>query len=415
MQGFTVRRPAAVLQSNVSMLAWTIARRFSQSLRRKGFARFTTVVAVASVALGTLAVCLSQSILAGYDEIIQDTAKRFGLHLTVQRFDASLLTNAASVTESLMSIPGVAAVDEAVRQETLVKKHSVIDGAVVIGLPAEHLHRAFSGLIDPVTLTKLSDQVIIGSGLCRRLRAGRGDTITLITKSGGDNQPMVARVSIGGVFTSGMMSYDDHAVITLADRAGALLHLPKKSASMLMITSRDGLEQETIVREIRRRYPEHLMVLTFKDHFAPMWNWIDLQKRPIPVIMSLIAIVSMFTVVSTVLLSIVEKTRSLAVLSTLGMSPWKLALVTAMRVLSTSSIGILAGLAVSVAFIVVQREYHPISLDGNIYYVQYLPVALDAWILLRSSLLIFLVACLASIVPMIITTRIRPVRALRFR
>lgn len=397
------------------MLAWTIARRFSRTLRGNGFARFTSIVAIVSVCLGTLAVCVSQSILAGYDEIIKETSQRFGMHITVQRPDAAMMNDASGLITTLRGIFGVVSVGEAIRQETLIKRRSVIDGAVMIGLPKEHLNNSFAGLVHDGFTFNDSGQVIIGSGLARRLAAGRGDTLTLITKSARDERPSIIRIRVDDVFTSGMMSYDEHAVVMPLERVRALQHTPAAAASLLMITCSSDNTEAGIIKEINRRFPDQLIVLTYRDHFAAMWNWIDLQRKPIPVIMSLIAIVSMFTVVSTVLLSIVEKTRSLAVLSTLGMPPRQLSLITAIRVLSTSIIGVFSGLIISVAFILVQRTWHIIRLDGSIYYVQHLPIAFDPWILAQSSVLVLLAACIASTIPMLITMRIRPIRALRFR
>ncbi len=415
MRDSMVRSPAAALRYRTKMLAWTIARRFSRTLRRNSFARFTSVVAVASVALGTIAVCLSQSILAGYDEIIQHTATRFGAHLTIQRADGNPYSNVRDMARSIRSVPGVSSVSSTIRHETLVKCRSHLDGAVVVGLPEQHLNHAYLPLLSTRTSAVGRYDVLVGSGLARRLNAHVGDSLTLITRTPGTERPMIRRVVINSLFTSGMSSYDEHAIVTSFAHARHLLRLDSSAASMLMITCVSDADESAVVQALKRTYSQGNIVLTYRDHFAAMWNWIDLQRKPIPVIMSLIAIVSMFTVVTTVLLSIVEKIRSLAVLATLGMSPRQLALITALRVVSTSLIGVCLGVAISMCFIVVQREYHLITLDGNIYYVRHLPVAFDVLILMGSSLLIFLAACVASIVPMIITVRIRPMRALRFR
>ena len=396
------------------MLTWTIARRFSRSLRRNGFARFTTVVAITSVCLGTLAVCLSQSILSGYEEIIQQTASRFGMTMTVQNADGSPIIDDATL-DVISSIEGVSSVSEAIRQETLVKLRGTLDGAILVGLNPAHIRRAFDGMMTNSLPPGTSDFAMIGSGLARRLKMLVGDSITVITRSIREQAPAVARVRISGVFTSGMASYDEHAVVTSTDYARRIIRAPNSVSSLLMITCQPGVDEEAVVRSINHSLGDRLLVLTYRDHFAAIWNWIDLQRRPIPVIMSLIAIVSLFTVVTTVLLSIVEKTRSLAMLATLGMTQWKLSLVTAIRVLTTSLIGVVMGLTLSAMLIAVQRTWHVISLDGSIYYVQHLPVAFEPLVLLSSGLLILLAACLAAAVPMIITTRIRPIRALRFR
>lgn len=415
MPDFMVRSLARALRSSLPMLTWTIARRFSRSLRRTGFARFTSVVAITSVCLGTLAVCLSQSILSGYEEIIQQTASRFGMSVTVQRNDGAPLDDDTFVAQRLSSIQGVSSVSQAIRQETLIKMHGRLDGAILVGLHSDHIHRAFDGLVTKGLSPGTSDAAMVGAGLAKRLDIGVGDTITVITRSVRENVPAIARVSVSGLFTSGMASYDEHAVVTTTDHARRIIRAPRTVSSMLMITCSPGADEERVVRTISIQLGDRVLVQTYRDHFAVMWNWIDLQRRPIPVIMSLIAIVSMFTVVTTVLLSIVEKTRSLAMLATLGMSPWKLSLVTAIRVLSTSTVGVATGLALSIVLIAVQRTWHVVSLDGSVYYVQHLPVAFEPLVLVRSSLLILLAACLAAAVPMVITMRIRPIRALRFR
>ncbi|MBU3678689.1 MAG: ABC transporter permease [Candidatus Kapabacteria bacterium] len=396
------------------MLTWTIARRFSRSLRRNGFSRFSSAVAVTSVCLGTLAVCLSQSILSGYEEIIQQTAARFGMSITVQNHDGAPLADDAAAAV-ISSITGVSSVSDAIRQETLVKVRNKLDGAILVGLQPGHIRHAFDGLMTNSCPPGMSDFVMVGSGLARRLNMHVGDSLTIITRSIREQVPAIARVRISSVFTSGMASYDEHAVVTSTDFARKIIRAPSTASSMLMITCLPGVDEEGIVRSINMRLSNNMLVLTYRDHFASMWNWIDLQRRPIPVIMSLIAIVSMFTVVTTILLSIVEKTRSIAMLATLGMSPWKLSLVTAFRVLTTSVTGVSVGLLLSTVLIAVQRTWHVIRLDGSIYYVQHLPVALEPLVLLRSGLLILLAACLAATVPMIITMRIRPIRALRFR
>lgn len=359
--------------------------------------------------------CLSQSILAGYEEIIQETAARFGMQITVQQSDGTPLANITPLASTISSIHGVESVSEAIRQETLVKMRGTLDGAIIVGLPADHIHRAFGGLLTNGSSSGTADFAMVGSGLARRLSVSVGDSVTVITRSVTEQRPVVARVPISGVFTSGMSSYDEHAIVTTTDNARRIIKAPTSVSSMLMIACSPGSDEDGIVRTINSQIGDRMLVLTYRDHFAAMWNWIDLQRRPIPVIMSLIAIVSMFTVVTTVLLSIVEKTRSLAMLSTLGMSPWKLALITAIRVLSTSIIGVVAGLALSSTLIAVQRTWHVISLDGNIYYVRHLPVAFEPFVLASSGLLILVAACLAAAVPMIITMRIRPIRALRFR
>lgn len=397
------------------MLLWTIARRFSKSLHRDGFARFTTTVAIISVSLGTIAVCISQSILAGYEEAILDASKRFGTHLTLHQRNGALFDDTRTIIRELKRLDGVVTALPVIQHEVLAKHHSRIDGAFLLGMPIEQMQFAFVPLgvtLDPRGIEK---PVLIGSGLQKRLSLNVGDTIVCITKSLTAERPIFRPLRVTGVYNSGMASYDDHAILLPLDMVQGILGSAYHSATMLMIRTEDNVSEQTLIQYIDQRHREQLEIRTYREHFAAMWNWIELQRRPIPVIMSLIALVSMFTVVSSIILSIVEKTRSFAVLSTLGLAAWRVATIVGLRTLYTTFVGLAFGITISVAFILVQRTWHPIALDGSVYYVRYLPVALDPWILAQTAFLVMAASMIAAIVPMVITVRIRPVQALRFR
>lgn len=395
------------------MLLWTISRRFSHSLRADGFARFTSVVATASICLGFVALCISQSILAGYEEVIRSTAQRFGMYLTVQSPHGYAFDDASPLQRKLQTIPGVLTTHVVLRQETLVKRASFIDGAVITGLDASSIQRVFapvmvSGSVQP------RYGVMIGSGLRDRLRAAVGDTITLITRTASGDRPTVSRRTITGIFASGMAMYDDHVVLTDIDDARMILRAGPSQSSSIVVQCESDDVIPSISSYVSDNYRQRLSVMTYREHLASIWNWIDLQRRPIPVILSLIAIVSIFTVVSSLILAIVAKTRSMAILSTLGMPWWRISCIVGIRALTTTLTGLAIGIVVSVTFILVQRTWHPIALDGSIYYVSHLPVALDPTIIATSALLILTVSVLASVIPMLIAARLRPVQSLRF-
>jgi lipoprotein-releasing system permease protein len=396
------------------MLLWTISRRFARSLRADGFARFTTVVATLSISLGFIALCVSQSILAGYIEIIQTTAQRFGMYVTVQSSMGLPLDDAGPLRRSLEQIPGVTSTRSVLRQETLIKFASAIDGAVITGLDSSMVADVFSPVVIDGS-AKHGAGMMIGSGLSDRLGIEVGDTVTLITRTAAGDRPTISRQTIDGIFKSGIATYDDHVLLTSIEHAREVLRSESTQSSSVMVTC-SGDDVIPLIRiHVAQTYGDRLSVLTYRDHLAPIWNWIELQRQPVPVILSLITIVSVFTVVSSLILAIVAKTRSMAILATLGLSWWRIAGVVGLRSLTTTLTGLALGAGLSLAFIGVQRTWKPIKLDGGIYYVSHLPVALDPWIIVTSTLLILAVSVMASIIPMLIAARVRPATALRFR
>ena len=300
------------------------------------------------------------------------------------------------------------------RQETLIKHAASIDGAVITGVDWQMLSDVFTPImIDGAAASRSG--VLIGSGLRDRLGLSVSDTITLITQTASGDRPTIARRMITGVFRSGIASYDDHVVLTEISDARSILRAgPHQSTAIIVQCDSDDMIP-VLRNHVSGSFGNDLTLLTYRDHLASIWNWIELQRRPIPLILSLIAIVSAFTVTSALILTIVSKTRSMAILSTLGLSWWRISGIIGLRAVTITVIGLFWGLTASMMFIIVQRTWKPLSLDGGIYYVSHLPVALDPGILATSALLIFGVSALASIAPMIIAARLKPASALRFR
>ena len=396
------------------MLLWMISRRFARSLRADGFARFTSIVATLSVSLGFIALCISQSILAGYVEIIQTTAQCFGMYVTVQSSTGFAIDDPRPLQRALEKIPGVTSTRPVLRQETLIRHASAIDGAVITGLDTAMMADVFSPVVIEGT-SRPGEGMLIGSGLRDRLGITVGDTVTLITRTAQGDRPAISRQTIRGVFKSGIAAYDDHVLLTGIEHARNILRSGPTQSSSVMITCAGDEVIPLIRQHVTAAYHDRISVLTYRDHLASIWNWIELQRQPIPVILSLIAIVSVFTVVSSLVLAIVAKTRSMAILSTLGMPWWRVAAIVGLRALTTTIVGLTLGAGVSLTFIGIQRTWKPISLDGGIYYVSHLPVSFDPWIIITSGLLILAVSTIASIVPMLIVARLRPASALRFR
>ncbi|MBL0323425.1 MAG: hypothetical protein IPP80_13840 [Ignavibacteria bacterium] len=120
----------------------------------------------------------------------------------------------------------------------------------------------------------------------------------------------------------------------------------------------------------------HAYVLTYLDTFQAISAWIELQKEPIPIVLGLISIVAVFTVISTLLIAVVEKTRSIAILVTIGMTRCgsRDDLLCAQHH-QPSAMGSALGALVALAFVWIQSTWHLIRLDGAIYYVSELPVS----------------------------------------
>ncbi len=383
-----------------------IASRFSRSLR-SGFARFTTLVSVGSVALGCTALIVSMSVLRGYEEMIEETALRYTSHLELRRFDGGVIPEADVLQDRLRTVDHVERVDPLLVREALVRTRNGVEGAVLHGLTSARMP-----LLVP---NGIQGGAGVGAEIARRLGVRVGDTLVLYASDGGGAaaSPILFSARVDAVVQTGMQSIDESVIVMDLAQLQQALRLAPADVSHLAVELDDPTLARTIASQMA---PEAggLMLITWEDRFQAIASWIELQKQPIPIVLGLISLVAVFTLVSTLLVTVVEKTRSLAILLTIGMAPRQVMTIVALRGLRISAAGAAIGVVISVMFAMVQRTWQPITLDGTVYYVSALPVSIDPAPYLIVPLASIVLAVAASVVPMLAVRRVQPARALRF-
>ena len=390
------------------MIVPFIADRFSRSLRNDGFARFTTIVSIASVAIGSLALIVSISVLNGYEELIEETALSYLSHIEVRAVGTESLEDTDVLQSAIAELEGVTSVEPVIVRGALARTRDGVDGVFLHGLGGDRL--------STIVGSDVSDGVYVGQELARRLALAKGDTLVIYAEDerSADAIPILFSVTIAGTITSGMQSIDESIVAMDIETLKTHLRVADDQPTMLTVTLHDANEAENVAREIAGFAPGTVMVLTWHDRYRSIASWIELQKKPIPIILGLISLVAVFTVASTLLVAVVEKTRSLAVLLAIGMAPKAVMMIVAIRGLRIGLIGSMFGVGIAGAFAIIQRTWQPISLDGTIYYVNALPVSADPAPYIIVPLISIALTLAASLIPMLVARNVRPAQALRF-
>lgn len=386
-----------------------IARRFSVSLRRNAFSRFTTVVSTASVALGCIALIVSTSVLGGYEELITDTALKYTSHVEVRSLGPDGIPQADVLQRYIAGLKSVRSVSHVLQREALAKSRSGVDGVVLVGSEKETDGLSFRA-------RRARNEVRVGASVARRLGLKVGDTLVIYTSDSlaMGATPRIFTLPISEILTTGMQTLDESLVQVPIDVLREKLGVEPSQATSLAITLDDPERAMDVARAIDMATGGRLQVTTWKQRFEAISAWIELQRQPIPIVLGLISIVAVFTLVSTLLVTVVEKTRSFAILSTMGLTPGQIARIVLLRGMRIGLIGISIGVGISLAFAIIQRTWQPITLDGTIYYVSALPVSLSPLPYLIVPAISLTLVFLASLIPIIAARKISPVQALRF-
>lgn len=391
-----------------------IAQRFSQSLRGDRFSRFATIVSIASVALGCMALIVSMSILQGYEDAIERTALQFTADIEVKPRFGSILADPVLTGIRDAQQDGIVAIDRVLSREALVRGNNGIDGVMLVGMSPERVNKLMTPLIVRGESATHESEVLIGSGLSERLSVNPGDTLLFYSSDEQRQSPRIFQARVGAVISCGMTSYDESVVVFRRTMLAQHLRVDSSAASSLLVTSQDRTSIAAQQRALQQELGPDVMVFTYQDVFATVSSWIALQREPIPIILGLISLVAGLTMISTLLIAVVEKSRSIAILITLGMSPVRAGLVFVMRAIAISVIGSIVGVILAFVLLVVQDQFHLITLDGALYYVSVLPVSFPVLPFVLVPITSLALALLVGLVPMAVAMRVRPAQALRF-
>lgn len=391
-----------------------LAQRFSSSLRKDVFTRFTTVMTTVSISVGYTAVCVALSILQVYSDTIVTTATRFTSDVVVRSQVSVDFDETSSLTSKLLRMSEVQDVSIILEREALVKYQGQIDGLMLHGID-EKRSAVLADVVTPRDAEKrYGSGLIIGCGAAARLGAGIGDTVTLIMQQRSANVPGVRRIPIVGTFQTGMGMQDDNVAMLNIDSLRSFSAASRSAASALLIKGRETERAELLAQQVRSRWSSSVFVATYKEVFQGIWGWIELQRKPIPIVLGLLSIVAVVSIVSSLLLMIVQKVQSIAILATLGMSAYRIGFVVLIRAAVSAVIGVGVGFVLTTAFWYIQSTYSLIKLDSSLYYVSRLPVAFEPGLMVVVGLGIIGLTLTVALLPMLVAQRIKPARALRF-
>lgn len=418
-------------------IALFIARRYLQSSSSGGqLLAFASVVAFASVALGSMALILALAILGGFERELNANAVKFTAHIEVRGFNKKILIKKASVLERIASQPNIRAVSAYIEAEGLARSKTFMDGVMVRGVETAS---DVGGIRDNMLTGNFSfsspdaREIIIGSKLAQKLGLESGkklviystDQATAQTFAEGTNQTttpenalqnaVIEQFTIVGIYETGMSSFDELYVYIPFAKAATLFGVPDDAASGFDVLLQDITHIRDDAANLEKLLGYPFFLQTVYEKYNDIFAWIDLQKQPVPLVLGLITIVAAFNIVATLFMTVVQKMSSIGVLRALGMKRSAITRIFLMQGMILGTSASLTGCFVALCLCALQEKYHLIQLKGSIYFLSALPIEF-AWqhyaLVLGVSVSM---SALAALIPSVIGGRIRILRALSFQ
>ncbi len=400
-----------------------LSNRFSKPEKRKLFFGFTRMVALLSVMIGSIALIISLSILEGFDLKLRDSAYRFTSHIHIKSFSDSPFDSLSSVIDKIQTrFEFVENVKPTLQKEGLIRAGKNLEGIVINGFDFSNDITNFQSFIIKGSKEFSSDdakEILLGVDLAEMLGVGVGDDVIMYALLTDANKTIpdskIRKLKVSGIYETGMTKYDKSMVYIPFKMLQHLIEYNVDQCTGFDVTVKKVNEAPVNALKMERDLGYPFYCMSVQQIHRTLFAWIDLQKEPIPIVLGLISIVAVLNIITMLLITVVEKTKNIGILRALGMPGRKILGIFILQGVRISFIGTVIGLVISFVFSILQQNYSLITLDGDIYFLDAMPIK----VIPEYYLVVFIVSMalgfLSTLIPAAIALKITPLQAIKYK
>lgn len=391
--------------------------------------RPAVLIAKLGIAIGLAVLLITLSVVVGFKKEVRDKVVGFGVHLRVcnaeagDNFESLPVAVSDSMMNGLSGIEGVKHLQRYIFKPGMIKTDNDFQGVVLKGVGEEYDASFFKnhlveGVFPRFTSEKASNEVVISKVLADKLHLKLGEKIFIYFIQGGMK---VRRMKVAGIYETHFNEYDDMFILTDLYALRRLNRWDKdcvtgvemelnRYGDLQTVTDRVG---ETIMGK-KDRLGSLFTVLNIEQLNPQIFAWLGLLDMNFWVIIILMIGVAGFTIISGLLIIIIERTSTIGVLKSMGTDNRTVRKTFLWLAVFLIGRGMLWGNAVGMAFFCVQKYWAPLTLDPGTYYMDRVPVSMEWWMFLLLNAGTLLIAVLMLIGPSYLITRIHPANAMRY-
>ncbi|QJB57582.1 lipoprotein-releasing ABC transporter permease subunit [Pseudodesulfovibrio sp. zrk46] len=402
-----------------------VALRYLFALRKQSFISIISLFAICGVAIGVGALIVVIGVMNGFSYDLREKILGVNSHILVTSLRGGI-KEYRELADEAARVPGVTGVTPFVYSEVMLSTRSGVKGVVLRGIDPNTSDSVLSLSKDmisgDVANLEAGSQVpgiIIGSELAKRLGLTQGSEVNLLSPSGRSGTagftPRVKRFIVAGVFRTGMFEYDSSLGYVTIPAARKLLGFKGDVVSGLEIRVDDVYNVEKITKVLKTKIGSFTVyVRHWQEMNANLFAALELEKTAMFIILAMIVLVGSFSIVTTLVMLVIQKTKDIAVLMSIGADTASIRRIFMLQGTFIGLVGTSLGFLIGVPLSLLLKKYQFIKLPSNVYPVDYLPVRLEAVDLVTIGIAAFLLCFLATIYPARRAASLSPSDALRY-
>lgn len=400
-----------------------VSKRFLSSKKEKKIFSFFSLFALTGIAIGVATLIIALSVLRGFEKIISQKLVELDSHIQIVGFADKPIPSSLNNFFLIKSIIGnnLESISPYVSKLSIISHKKIKEGVNIKGIENSFLTNSKS-IVTTSGKLEFSDssnnEIIIGKILATKLLIKPGNVVTVFALKNDkvptiENMPNIEKFKVIGIFESGMSKYDDNFAYVHLKTAQKLFEFGSQiSGYEIKLKSINKIDSLASVLQTNLRYPHY--VRTVFQLYRHIFNWIELQKKPIPIILGLIIIVAVVNIISTLIMLVLEKMSAIGTLRALGARKKQINRIFLLHGIYLGFLGVTIGNILAYTLSWIQIKFDIITLPSSVYFTSKVPLELNPLTFAIVSILTFLLCIAASFLPSFIASRINPINTLRF-
>ncbi len=405
---------------------WFVAWRYLRARRKQTVISVVTLISILGVTAGVSAMIVALSISSGFRENLQDKLLKGTAHLNVKPVLSSEgIENPAELTSRIREVPGIRSASAALYGPVLMSTGSRQDGVMLKGIAVDdppvldqffQVRQGDLGRLAGSREGRIRDRLAVGVDLAERLGLLVGDSVSLFsdetTLTPLGEIPLRRRFEVVAIFQSGLYDFDAQWAFTALPSAQRALGTGGR-VSVIECRVEDIYQVDRIALRIEQLLGEGFETIDWKDLNRPVFEALRLERLVMVVTIGLIVFVAALNIITTLTMMVMEKTRDIAVLMSMGATRKAVRKIFIFQGVTIGVVGSFFGLVLGYALCWICDRYQLIRLQADVYSMTHVPFNLSVADGVVVAVSAIMVSFLATLYPSGRAAELNPVEALR--